>query len=593
MKPGAIVAILTALWLFGCVHLPGSAYSEDEAETSDGAITNATPSAAIIRDHRVLPLNSASPRPLLEQAMIELAKTDPRQRYRGITYNLTKDNVLDSDWLVQTPNVWGQRSAAVGFFPLECVGDCDPDFRLPFCSRDAECAGSGGVCGRLAAFDASPALAGKRVCLGHSDRLLDRLYRLIAGAHETVDIAALQPLPDHRFLAALRNAITALTHSGQAITLRFLIGQYPSGGFNIEKFLDELVRDAKAVPGGRLTVYAAMMQTCAGESTCGSFSWNHAKIVAVDGRTALVGGHNMWSPDYLVDQPIHDISMQLRGGAAADAHRFADRLWQFVCNNEGGAGPARSFLYRSGNEELLPGCLAELKPQIRPANRTAGVPVLAVGRLGAGITDEFANQGDIARVLVFGAARHSIRVAQQDIAFSLPGGSNPLYPELTLKAWAEFMLAGRGELFLVLSSPGALGRSKSTYSNGIPLEAIAAKMLEVAQGLSALPRSSVVDLLCSRFHLAPFRFGPDATWPEDQPVGNHGKFWMVDDRYFYIGSDNLYPVDLQEFGYILDDRVAGAELRRSYWDPLWKWSRSSAISGSDAPRCVLREIPAT
>ena len=593
MKPGAIAAIVSALLLCGCVHLPGSAYSDADAEAAGDALTNATSSAAIIRDWQILPLNPASPKPLLDQAMIQLAKTDPRQRYRGITYDLTRDNLLDSGWLVQTPNIWGKRAAEVGFFPLECIGDCDPDFALPICSRDAACAAAGGVCARLDAFNATPERAGKRTCLGHSDGLVDRFYRLIAGAHEGVDITTLQPLPDYRFLAALRNAITALTRSGQTVTVRFLIGQYPSGGFNIEKFLEELVRDAKAIPGGRLTVYAAMMQSCAGEPSCGSFSWNHAKIVTVDGRAALVGGHNMWSPDYLVDEPIHDISMQLRGSAAADAHRYADRLWQFVCDREGGDGPPKSFMYRSGNEDVQPGCLPKIKLLAKPAGRTGSVPVLAVGRLGSGITSDFANQGDIARVLFFGAARHSIRVAQQDVAFSLPGESEPLYPELALKAWAEFMLAGRGDVYLVLSNPGALGRSKSTYSNGIALEAVAAKMLQVTQGLSSLSPSAVTDLLCSHFHLAPFRFGPDASWPEEQPIGNHGKFWMVDDRYFYIGSDNLYPVDLQEFGYIVDDRRAAAEIRRSYWDPLWKWSRPAAISGADAPSCVLRNPPAS
>ncbi len=63
---------------------------------------------------------------------------------------------------------------------------------------------------------------------------------------------------------------------------------------------------------------------------------------------------------------------------------------------------------------------------------------------------------------------------------------------------------------------------------------------------------------------------------------------MVDDRYFYLGSDNLYPVDLQEFGYIVDDRAAAATLLRDYWNPLWHWSRAAAISGSDAPSCSLR-----
>ena len=74
-------------------------------------------------------------------------------------------------------------------------------------------------------------------------------------------------------------------------------------------------------------------------------------------------------------------------------------------------------------------------------------------------------------------------------------------------------------------------------------------------------------LLCSHVHLAPFRFGPDASWPGGKAIANHAKLWMVDDRVFYIGSDNMYPVNLQEFGYIVDDRQAAAEhAAAAYWD---------------------------
>ena len=75
-------------------------------------------------------------------------------------------------------------------------------------------------------------------------------------------------------------------------------------------------------------------------------------------------------------------------------------------------------------------------------------------------------------------------------------------------------------------------------------------------------------LLCSHLHLAPFRFGPDATWPHGVAIANHAKLWMVDDRVFYIGSDNVYPVNLQEFGYIVDDRKAAAELLDALLEPV-------------------------
>ena len=30
-----------------------------------------------------------------------------------------------------------------------------------------------------------------------------------------------------------------------------------------------------------------------------SLSWNHAKTISIDGRVALVGGHNLWGADYI------------------------------------------------------------------------------------------------------------------------------------------------------------------------------------------------------------------------------------------------------------------------------------------------------
>ncbi len=373
---------------------------------------------------------------------------------------------------MQTPNVWGRKSASIAFIPLECKGKCEPDFHLPFCRRNSDCEGSGAVCGHLAAFDTSPDLIGKRLCLGHSDAVIDRFYRPIIDAQQAVDITLLQPVPDIRFLAVLRNAVTMLARNHRAVTIRVLIGQVPPDGVDAKGFLGELVRDAKTVPGARLTVYAGGMRSCGGEMSCRSFSWNHAKIVAVDGRTSVVGGHNMYSQDYLIDQAIHDISMELRGSAAIDAHRFADELWQYVCGHGGSSSAVSMYVYRSGSAEISSGCLPKIQLPSRPSRAASGVPMLATARLGAGITSDFGNQGDLARDLIFGAARHDIIVAQQDVAFLQPGEFEPLYPELTLNAWAEFMLSGRGDVFVVLSSEGAVGRSKSAYSNGVTLAAV-------------------------------------------------------------------------------------------------------------------------
>ena len=152
----------------------------------------------------------------------------------------------------------------------------------------------------------------------------------------------------------------------------------------------------------------------------------------------------------------------------------------------------------------------------------------------------------------------------------------------------------------MLSNRGAAGNSGLSYSNDVTYAAFARHLRDLVQKRidARDPKARyeirrgpdpVNAMLCSHVHLAPFRFGPDATWPHGVAIANHAKLWMVDDRVFYVGSDNIYPVNLQEFGYIVDDRKAAAELLDAYWNPLWQWSRQAALSGDGVERCIFRE----
>src|SRR5882672_714811 len=113
-----LLATMCALGISGCIHLPNSAAPTGSAEQTYGSITAATPIAAIIRDEHIQDLDPGSKRPLLDQAMAELIKTDPAELYRGVTYDLTKGNDLEPDWHVQTPDVWGRHATDVEYVPL-------------------------------------------------------------------------------------------------------------------------------------------------------------------------------------------------------------------------------------------------------------------------------------------------------------------------------------------------------------------------------------------------------------------------------------------------------------------------------------------
>ena len=567
---------------------PNSAVPEQIAEPHVGTRRATTPLAAITKQYDIHAPDPQSATPLLEQMERELAKSDPNNSFRGITYSLTRGNALGRDWIVQTPNLWGRRATEVPFYPLRCKEgqSCAEDVALPFCSTDADC--GGGTCGTI--WPLAGSRERRKVCLGHSDALADRLQGLIAGARQSVDITLLQPFPDGRFLAAIRAGLAELAQRRRPIVVRILLGQHPPDGADAAPFLEKL-----GVANTSLRVFVTAMRACFAGEECDGFSWNHAKIVSVDGRVAMVGGHNFWSEDYLVDRPVHDLSMVVHGPAAAAASRFADRMWRFVCSK---AKKERGPVQLVGTAE---GCPSE--PGIEPGPAAGRLDVLAIGRLGVGITRGFGNHSELARDLLFGAARKTIRIAQQDLGFNL-GRSDTLFPESTFEHLIDFIQKG-GDVYIVLSNPGALGKTGSTYSNDVPVNTFARRLHTlVSRRFERLNQRGMVDqsprlgpdpvnaLLCSRVHLASFRFGPDDKWPDNATFALHSKFYMVDDRAFYIGSDNMYPVNLQEFGYIIDDKAAAQQLIDNWWTPMWQASRRVAVSGEGVPDCIFRKLPA-
>lgn len=55
-------------------------------------------------------------------------------------------------------------------------------------------------------------------------------------------------------------------------------------------------------------------------------SWNHAKILAVDGQTLLTGGANFWQ-EYSDDAPhVSDLQCKILGGASHTAHAYCNYL---------------------------------------------------------------------------------------------------------------------------------------------------------------------------------------------------------------------------------------------------------------------------
>jgi hypothetical protein len=61
-----------------------------------------------------------------------------------------------------------------------------------------------------------------------------------------------------------------------------------------------------------------------------SVSWNHAKILAVNGKTLLTGG-GIYCELYADNvSSLHDLQAKVKGDAAVSAHAYCNYFWEYV-----------------------------------------------------------------------------------------------------------------------------------------------------------------------------------------------------------------------------------------------------------------------
>ena len=517
--------------------------------------------------------------PVGDAVVAALDATAPADR--GRTWSVTTDNRLDAGWLVQSPPAahWGQPAAALTLPALCTTGArCDVDLGILVCTVDADC-GARGRCAALGATRKAAGQAAQRRCVGHSDvALLDELHGLITSARSTVDLTSLQP-PDGRFEATIRNAITWLGASGRTVSVRLLFGAFPiQGAVDARAVLARLTRDLPAT--AKVTVSVGNYR-----SSNLPPSWNHSKIVAVDGATALVGGHNLWTKHYLDGEPVHDLSMRVTGAAARDGHRFADLQWRWTCANRSWitrvTGSVAAFTWsRGATSDRCPGDSALPAPAVGAGATT----VIAAGRLAQIDPRDASNPADLAQVAMVEAAARTVRISQQDL-----GPVQAPVLGIPLGGWNQELLDALGAAILrgvdvkiVVSSPearvGGLGPSQAPYANGWSLAEVADEITAAVAAQPGAPTGAALQaLVCGKLAVAPIRFSADDAFTTGGVPGNHAKLLFVDDAAFYVGSQNLYPAGLTEFGYIVDSAAASAALRDTYWAPLWQQSARLAV----------------
>ncbi|MGK5631262.1 phospholipase D-like domain-containing protein, partial [Streptomyces sp. URMC 123] len=438
--------------------------------------------------------------------------------------------------------------------------------------------------------------------------LLARMTENIAKARRTVDISSLAPLPNGAFNDAIVDGLKASVAAGHTPRVRVLVGAAPLYHLNVipATYRDELL-SRLGQAADRVTLNVASMTT-----SKTAFSWNHSKLLVVDGETAITGGINSWQGDYIdTAQPVADVDLALSGPAARSAGSYLDTLWTWTCRNSGNLGKVWLATSRGA------GCMATLEKDANPAPAAprGDLPVIAVGGLGVGVKDvdpassfrpdpptapdttcgiglhdntnadrdyETVNPEESALRSLVASARDHVEISQQDL-----NGTCPPLPRYDIRLYDTLAgkLAAGVKVRIVVSDPANRGAVGSGGYSQIRSLSEVSDTLRKRLALITGDEASAGAALCSNLQLASFRSAAQPRFADGSPYRLHHKLVSVDDSAFYIGSKNLYPSWLQDFGYIVESPAAAAQLKSALLDPEWTYSRAAATVDYSTGTC--------
>ena len=317
-------------------------------------------------------------------------------------------------------------------------------------------------------------------------------------------------------------------------------------------------------------------------------SWNHAKIIAADGKYLQTGGHNVWSDIYLKDDPIHDVSIEMEGSVAHDAHLFANSQWQFIEKKQASLlgqilENVPDFIPLASKNRVIvseypQGKASEFAPlydrSLVPVydSVTDAVAVISIGRQGVLIEDD--RPADDAFIAMMDASKRIIRMSLQDLGpVTFPGVKIPLpsvgWPKPYFDALARAIWLRGVDVEIVLSNENA----KSGYTNGWSCVDVASEIIKrITKQFPDAPDAELRQKVEDNLRICYIRHSKKMEWESGTSIGNHTKFFIVDDLVSYTGSQNLYEADLAEWGVIVDDTEQTAQMMEDYWTPLWEAS---------------------
>jgi phosphatidylserine/phosphatidylglycerophosphate/cardiolipin synthase-like enzyme len=426
---------------------------------------------------------------------------------------------------------------------------------------------------------------------GHGDWFPKKMGEIMSRTRVWCDLMSLSP-PDGLFLDEIKNALQVIsmhamdknksnkTQERRPVIIRMMFGNIVGMPVNCNAVIKELTKELPQNSNIHLWV---------GAWRKGS-SWNHAKLIAVDGKYLHTGGHNMWDAHYLRKNPVHDLSIEVEGNVTKDGHLFANEQWAWIKKKQstfvGGIAEklpdglpliwknrviVSEYPEREANE--FPPIFSKEHILINKSSKQKSrsskdyVPIISMGWTG---TLLFKNRpSDDAFIAMIDSAKSIIRMSLQDLGpvcipktkISVPGLS---WPKPYLKALARALWEREVDIEIILSNPNSIPNDLSpleaNYGNGWSCNDVASEIIKRikkefkrefkinANGgndHSAQIRKKVEDNLriCFIRHVNNKNKHSDG-----MNIGLHSKYFIIDDIASYTGSQNLYECDLAEWG---------------------------------------------
>mmetsp|Transcript_2282 Transcript_2282/g.3572 ORF Transcript_2282/g.3572 Transcript_2282/m.3572 type:complete len:564 (-) Transcript_2282:78-1769(-) len=436
---------------------------------------------------------------------------------------------------------------------------------------------------------------------GHDDWFPEKMMEIMGRTEHWCDLLSLGP-PDGIFMVKMKEAIAKIATNAQGkdkpVTVRIMFGNIVGMPVNCDKLLEEFTKDLPS---------DANLQMWVGAWRSGT-SWNHAKIIAVDGTYLHTGGHNLWDPHYLKGNPVHDLSIELEGKVAMDGHMYANEQWDFIIDKQSTLlGQCAENLpdhlpliwkNRIIVSEYPKSKAAEFPPKFAvnsvPAPDRGDLPqltMITMGRLGAILKKD--RPSDDAFVAMIDSATTMVRMSLQDLGpvcipntkMALPGLS---WPKPYLSALARVIWTKGVDVEIILSNPasipGGLGPMEACYGNGWTCVDVAAEIIKrIRTQFPEAQDSELRQKVSENLRICFVRHAKTTTYTDGGNIGLHSKFFMVDDVCSYTGSQNLYVCDLAEWGVMVDDVEQTQKMLQDYWNPMWQ----ASYTGDD---CNVQEV---